>query len=153
MARVTDAETTSGRNHTLLVGPRGSGKTHLVSLVSHRTRDLAADGHRLQVAWLPEDPWTIASYDDLVGLIVNLAISYLEAGRTNDAIDIRLGVVAARERILGTDHPHTIRSRANLTQLRRVADAGSDGRGHEEAAVDQGGEGVEQDGAVEAEVT
>jgi tetratricopeptide (TPR) repeat protein len=56
MARVDAAATSEERNHTLLVGPRGSGKTHLVSLVYHRSRN------SVPVAWLPEDPWTIVSY-------------------------------------------------------------------------------------------
>lgn len=61
--RVEAAATSDERNHTLLVGPRGSGKTHLISLAYYRTRDLDA---RLQLAWLPEDPWTIVSYQRLL---------------------------------------------------------------------------------------
>jgi tetratricopeptide (TPR) repeat protein len=59
--RVKGAITSDERNHTLLVGPRGSGKTHLVSLAYYRARDLGA-----QVSWLPEDPWTIVSYQRLL---------------------------------------------------------------------------------------
>lgn len=70
VARVEAAATSGERNHTLLVGPRGSGKTHLVSLVYHRTADLRSGGARLQVAWLPEDPWTIVSYRHLLTAIV-----------------------------------------------------------------------------------
>jgi tetratricopeptide (TPR) repeat protein len=70
MARVDAAESSSERNHTLLVGPRGAGKTHLVSLVYHRLKDQIASGAALQVAWLPEDPWTILSYAHLLEAIV-----------------------------------------------------------------------------------
>lgn len=66
MGRLARAATSAERNHTLVVGPRGSGKTHLISLVYHRTNDLRAEGAALQVAWLPEDPWTIASYRHLL---------------------------------------------------------------------------------------
>jgi tetratricopeptide (TPR) repeat protein len=66
VGRVEAAAESTERNHTLLVGPRGSGKTHLVSLVYHRASDLRARGARLQLAWLPEDPWTIASYKHLL---------------------------------------------------------------------------------------
>jgi hypothetical protein len=59
--RVLAALSSDERNHTLLVGPRGSGKTHLVSLVYYRARELGA-----QLAWLPEDPWTIVSYARLL---------------------------------------------------------------------------------------
>ena len=44
----------------------------------------------------------------------NLASSYQQAGRTNDAITIEEAVLADRERILGPDHPDTLHSRANL---------------------------------------
>lgn len=67
--RVDAATTGSGRNHTLLVGPRGSGKTHLVSLVYHRVQERRQAGAALQVAWLPEDPWTIVSYRHLLAAV------------------------------------------------------------------------------------
>ncbi len=70
MARVNEAATSSGRNHTLLVGPRGAGKTHLVALAYHRTKALMASGAALQVAWLPEDPWTITTYPRLLRAIL-----------------------------------------------------------------------------------
>jgi tetratricopeptide (TPR) repeat protein len=66
LARVQAAAKTTERNHTLLVGPRGSGKTHLVSLVYHRIDLLRSSGVPLQVAWLPEDAWTIVSYRHLL---------------------------------------------------------------------------------------
>jgi tetratricopeptide (TPR) repeat protein/DNA-binding MarR family transcriptional regulator len=57
------------RNHILLVGPRGSGKTHIVSLAYYRVRALQGAGSALQLAWLPEDPWTIVSYQHLLQAI------------------------------------------------------------------------------------
>ena len=69
MRRIKDAANSDTRNHTLLVGPRGAGKTHLIALAYHRTKALIATGLPLQLAWLPEDPWTIASYRHLLGVI------------------------------------------------------------------------------------
>ena len=69
MARVEAAATSSERNHTLLVGPRGAGKTHLVALAYHRINERRRAGATLQVAWLPEDPWTIVSYRHLLTAI------------------------------------------------------------------------------------
>ncbi len=69
MQRVETAATSETRNQTLLVGPRGAGKTHLIALAYHRTKALIAQGERLQLAWLPEDPWTIASYRHLLAAI------------------------------------------------------------------------------------
>jgi tetratricopeptide (TPR) repeat protein len=77
MARIDAAASTSERNHTLLVGPRGAGKTHLVSLVYHRVQERRDAGARLQVAWLPEDPWTLVSYRHLLAAI---------AGRLDPAV-------------------------------------------------------------------
>ena len=66
VARAVDASASSGRNHTLLVGARGSGKTHLLTLVYYRIHDLIDHDARLQVAWLPEDPWGVISYRHLL---------------------------------------------------------------------------------------
>ncbi|MFT4164679.1 MAG: tetratricopeptide repeat protein, partial [Microlunatus sp.] len=69
MRRVGEAATSEARNQTLLVGPRGAGKTHLIALTYHRTQALIAGGARLQLSWLPEDPWTIVSYRHLLAAI------------------------------------------------------------------------------------
>jgi tetratricopeptide (TPR) repeat protein len=54
--------------HQLLVGPRGIGKTHILSLVASRIG--VADNESIVVAWLDEDPWAIRSYGKLVAAIV-----------------------------------------------------------------------------------
>jgi tetratricopeptide (TPR) repeat protein len=64
--RVRRAVSTGDRTHTLLVGPRGAGKTHLVSLVAHRVQRMIDDGLEAQIAWLAEDPWTIDSHTSLM---------------------------------------------------------------------------------------
>ena len=72
MKRVGDLGNTPSPHHTLLVGPRGAGKTHLISLVYHRAKQLAdaRRNARLRIAWLPEDPWTIVSYARLLAAIL-----------------------------------------------------------------------------------
>ena len=70
MDRVANLGTTPSPHHTLLVGPRGAGKTHIISLVYHRSKKLIAQGSRFQIAWLPEDPWTIMSYRHLLSEIL-----------------------------------------------------------------------------------
>ena len=72
MKRVGDLGNTPSPHHTLLVGPRGAGKTHLISLVYHRAKNRADtdDGKPLRIAWLPEDPWTIVSYARLLAAIL-----------------------------------------------------------------------------------
>jgi tetratricopeptide (TPR) repeat protein len=44
----------------------------------------------------------------------NLASSYWQAGRTQDAITLQEEIVDDAERLLGPEHPSTLRSRANL---------------------------------------
>lgn len=63
--RVRRASTTKERANRLFVGPRGAGKTHLVSLIAHRSRAIPGFGETVQLAWLPEDLWAIGDFDDL----------------------------------------------------------------------------------------
>ncbi|WP_329595816.1 FxSxx-COOH system tetratricopeptide repeat protein (plasmid) [Streptomyces sp. NBC_01362] len=51
----------------------------------------------------------------------NLAASYWQAGRTNDAIDIEEHVLAEYERLLGDEHPDTLSARADLAASYRQA--------------------------------
>jgi len=64
--RIQRAAASEERASRLFVGPRGSGKTHLVSLIYHRASRLPEFGSDFQLAWLPEDLWTVASYRDLL---------------------------------------------------------------------------------------
>ena len=72
MKHVKGLGQTPSPHHTLLVGPRGAGKTHLISLVYHRSKSLAetSNGKPLRIAWLPEDPWTLVSYGRLLAAIL-----------------------------------------------------------------------------------
>ncbi|MEU9922568.1 tetratricopeptide repeat protein [Streptomyces griseoluteus] len=53
----------------------------------------------------------------------NLANSYSDAGRIQEALDLRERVLADRERILGDDHPATLTARNNLARARDAAAA------------------------------
>jgi hypothetical protein len=64
--RVRRAARSKGRPHTLLVGPPGSGKTHLVAVVLHHLERDAAVAARLAIARLAEDSLSIASYEDVL---------------------------------------------------------------------------------------
>jgi tetratricopeptide (TPR) repeat protein len=57
---------TPSKHHTLLIGPRGIGKTHLVSLVYHRIREMDDLDDCLLIAWLREEEWGITSFLDLL---------------------------------------------------------------------------------------
>nr|WP_242482473.1 ATP-binding protein [Thiocystis violacea] len=53
--RVCESATTGNKHHLLFVGPRGTGKTHLVALLVHRLGQDRTLDERLRIAWLNED--------------------------------------------------------------------------------------------------
>lgn len=68
--RIRESVLTPTKHHSLIIGARGMGKTHLVSLVYHRVQAMA-DLHdsrsetlrdRLLIAWLREEEWGITSF-------------------------------------------------------------------------------------------
>lgn len=67
--RITTSISGPQKHYILLVGPRGSGKTHLLALAYHRLMALLdAGGTRndVAIALLKEEEWGVASYLDLV---------------------------------------------------------------------------------------
>ena len=69
LTRVTTSIRSPEKHYILLVGPRGSGKTHLLALAYHRLMDrFDATGarDRVAVALLNEEEWGVASFLDLV---------------------------------------------------------------------------------------
>lgn len=78
---IQESTTGSSRQHTLLIGPRGIGKTHLVALVYHRLRTDEKLGERLLIAWLREEEWGVASFLDLlIRILSTLRSEYGDAG-------------------------------------------------------------------------
>src|SRR6266702_3799622 len=65
------------KHYLLLVGPRGSGKTHCVALAYHRLLQLLHAKeltNELEIAFLNEEEWGVASYlDFLVRILQALA--------------------------------------------------------------------------------
>jgi tetratricopeptide (TPR) repeat protein len=64
--RIILSATTPAKHHSLLIGSRGMGKTHLVSLVYYRLQQHRELDDRLIVAWLREEEWGVDSWLDLV---------------------------------------------------------------------------------------
>ncbi len=63
--------TTANKHFSLFIGPRGIGKTHLLSMFFHRLEaDSQLAGNTL-TAWLREEEWGIAGYLDLLIHILN----------------------------------------------------------------------------------
>ena len=63
---IRESALTDNKHYVLLVGPRGIGKTHLVSLVYHRVKADQQVADRLLVAWLREEEWGVSSFLDLL---------------------------------------------------------------------------------------
>jgi tetratricopeptide (TPR) repeat protein len=60
--RIRESVLTSTKHHSLIVGARGMGKTHLVSLVYHRVQAMTDLHDRILIAWLREEEWGITSF-------------------------------------------------------------------------------------------
>ena len=100
MSSVKELGATPSPHHTLLVGPRGSGKTHLISLVYHRSAHLVEQGRceRLRIAWLPEDPWTIVSYSRLLTAILERLSPDTELNGVDEAeLDARIRITSRED--------------------------------------------------------
>ncbi|MEG5162025.1 tetratricopeptide repeat protein [Microcoleus sp. AT3-A2] len=68
---------TDNKHFQLLIGPRGIGKTHLVSLIYHRVVKMEDLQDKLLIAWLQEEEWGIASFLDLLrGIFRAIAKEY-----------------------------------------------------------------------------
>ena len=88
LSRVTTSIRSPEKHYILLVGPRGSGKTHFLALAYHRLMDRvdAADARdSVAVALLKEEEWGVASFLDLVVRILRALAS--EASDLNAEID------------------------------------------------------------------
>lgn len=65
---IQDSVLTESKHHTLLIGQRGMGKTHLISLIYHRVNNLRETSDlkdRLIIAWLQEEEH-ISTFLDLL---------------------------------------------------------------------------------------
>jgi DNA-binding transcriptional ArsR family regulator len=63
---VVDSLRTGSSHHTLFVGPRGIGKTHLISLLHHRLAGTTEAQNNALVAWMREEEWGVTSFFELV---------------------------------------------------------------------------------------
>lgn len=77
---VAESALTPSKHYSLLIGPRGIGKTHLISLIYHRVCHREDLRDRLRVAWLREEEWGVSSFLDLLlRLLTALQAEYKDA--------------------------------------------------------------------------
>lgn len=65
-----ESVTTNKKNHLLFIGPRGSGKTHFISMVVNRLKNKAELQDKMIIIWLGED--------DVITNLVDLVLSIIE---------------------------------------------------------------------------
>ncbi len=72
--------TTANKKHTLLVGPRGMGKTHLITMLYHRLRSNSENAELdslIRIAWLNEEERGIPTFGHFVlRVLLKLAEEY-----------------------------------------------------------------------------
>lgn len=86
LERLQESVNGAGKHHFLFIGPRGSGKSHLIALIARRLGQDAELCHRMCMAWLDEDE-TTTSYVDLL-LRIHRALSQAYPGDfADEAID------------------------------------------------------------------
>ena len=94
LGHVLESLRTGSRHHTLFVGPRGIGKTHLISLLHHRLSLTNEAKEKALIAWMREEEWGVTSFFELVLRILRtLDTSYpqLNIGdRTKELYDLPL---------------------------------------------------------------
>jgi tetratricopeptide (TPR) repeat protein len=66
---IKESARTANKHNTLVIGPRGIGKTHLISIINNRLMADKSLTGQLKIAWLPEDSY-VASYNSLLVQII-----------------------------------------------------------------------------------
>ena len=107
LANVTDSLRTGSRHHTLFVGPRGIGKTHLISLLYHRLAKTKEAKSKALIVWMREEEWGVTSFFELVMRILRtLDASYPQfkiSERTQPLYDLKVDDAAKQAESLLLD--------------------------------------------------
>ena len=99
--RLARSMSTDDKYHVLLVGPRGSGKTHLITLVEYALSHRQELWDTMRVAWLGEDDTFTGLIDIALGIADQLAAEYPDEFDTDYRASVRgLNADDAAESIL-----------------------------------------------------
>jgi len=88
-SRLARSMNSGEKHHVLLIGPRGSGKTNLVTLSVHRLRLQRELSDVMRVAWLGEDDVMVELIDIALAIADRLAEEYPDEFSANPRSDIR----------------------------------------------------------------
>jgi tetratricopeptide (TPR) repeat protein len=80
-AQLAKSILTPSKQHTLLIGPRGIGKSHLIALIYHRVKSRDDLRDKVALAWFAEEEWGVASLADFFFIVLRaLANEYPDSG-------------------------------------------------------------------------
>ena len=74
--RLKHSMLTGDKHHVLLIGPRGSGKTHMLTLAQHRLTQQTELQDAMRIAWLGEDDTITGLIDLALGIADRLADAF-----------------------------------------------------------------------------
>jgi tetratricopeptide (TPR) repeat protein len=74
--RIRESVLSDNKHHLLFIGPRGAGKTHLVTLIAHRIGQQNDLADKLRLAWLNEDEVSTSFLKLLLRMYRDLSIRY-----------------------------------------------------------------------------
>lgn len=83
--KVRESALTPAKYQTLLIGPRGIGKSHMIALCYYRIKALPELDGKIAIAWLAEEEWGVGSLVDFY--VVILEALEREYGGLRDLID------------------------------------------------------------------
>jgi hypothetical protein len=96
---VSESVFSKNKHYTLLIGPWGIGKTHLVSLVYHRIVAKEELKDRLAIAWLREEEWGVSSFFDLILRILrSLSKAYSDEELDKQVVELYQGFPESAEK-------------------------------------------------------
>jgi tetratricopeptide (TPR) repeat protein len=78
-------------HNILLIGPRGIGKTHLVSLVYKRLRANESFSRNNCIAYLKEDEWGVTSYEDFLVRVAESLLEEVGGGNITPLLNAKYG--------------------------------------------------------------
>jgi tetratricopeptide (TPR) repeat protein len=84
---IRDSAITPSKHHTLFIGPRGTGKTHLISLIYHRVKAMDDLRDKLLIAWMREEEWGITSLLDLLMRVFRALVSEYNDAALNERVE------------------------------------------------------------------
>lgn len=87
------SSSTTSKHHTLLVGPRGIGKTHLITMLYYRLRNNPENAEldsQLRIAWLKEEERGVPTFGHLARRILQkLAEEYKDDALAKEAMSLQ----------------------------------------------------------------